>query len=384
MKILHLCSSVDPATGGPANVLARLSPAQAALGHDVTIVTLDTPDRVETVRPRLEKAGVRLVHPTTPVGLARARGVVRSLMDDGMSSGAPDVGHIHGLWQALPHLGSGVFRKRGVPYVFRPCGMLDPAVMSMSGTLKKRAFLALRGRRDINGAQGMHFTTTTERDLVKPMGLSPKPFVIPNGVEWAEFEALPERGSYRASSGIGDRPLVVFFSRVHQKKGLDLLLPAFAKGAPEDAVLVLVGPGEEGYVASLRAEAAGLGIGDRVVFTGMIQGAERFAPVVDADLFCLPSYQENFGVAVVEALAAGTPALISDQVNIFQDVVEAGVGRATRCEVDEIADALREMLTDRDALRAMGARGRVWAEETFDWTRIVDRIDAMYARVKAS
>ncbi|GAB4516146.1 MAG: glycosyltransferase [Phycisphaerales bacterium] len=381
MKILHLCTSVDPSTGGPANVLARLTPAQVARGHEVRIVTMDTPDRVSDVRPALEGAGVRLMHPQRPATGPLAPLGVKRLLGEAMEGWTPDVGHIHGLWQALPHVGSSVLRKRGVPYVFRPCGMLDPTVLAMGGALKKRVFLAVRGKGDLNGASGLHFTTTTERDLVAPMGLRPEAFVIPNGIDWSEYEALPERGAYRASSGIGDAPLVVFFSRVHEKKGLDILLPAFAQGAPADARLVLVGPGEAGYVASLEREAARLGIGERVVFTGMIRGADRFAPVVDADLFCLPSYQENFGVAVVEALACGTPVLISDQVNIFQDVVDAGVGRAEPCDIEQTAGALSAMLADRHALREMGARAREWARETYAWTKIVERVDAMYARV---
>ena len=381
MKILHLCTSVDPATGGPANVLARLTPAQVERGHEVRIVTMDAPDRVADVRASLESAGVRLVHPRTHVTGRFASGTVKALLAEVMDGWTPDVGHIHGLWQGLPHVGSSVLRSRGLPYIFRPCGMLDPAVLAMSGALKKKAFLALRGKRDINGARGMHFTTTTERDLVAPMGLTPEKFVIPNGIAWSEYESLPERGAYRASSGIGEVPMCVFFSRVHPKKGLDILLPAFAQGAPSDARLVLVGPGDEGYVESLRAEAERLGIADRVVFTGMIRGGDRFGPVVDADLFVLPSYQENFGVAVVEALACGTPALISDQVNIFSDVVEAGVGRAEPCDVEATTRALDEMLRDRGALREMGARGRAWARETYAWTSIVERVDAMYERV---
>jgi glycosyltransferase involved in cell wall biosynthesis len=374
---------VDPATGGPANVLARLTPEQARRGHEVRIVTMDLPGQVEGVRPRFDEAGVRLEHIEKRPARGLAPLAVGEVVNRATSGWTPDVAHIHGLWQALPHTGAKMMRTRGIPYVFRPCGMLDPAVVSMSGTLKKKLFLALRGKKDLNGASALHFTTTTERDLTQPLGLTANKFVIPNGIEWAEFESLPERGSFRASSGLGDRPIVTFFSRVHRKKGLDLLLPAFKEGAPEDAALVLVGPGEEGYVESLKREAASLGIGDRVVFTGMIQGIERFAPVVDADLFCLPSYQENFGVAVVEALACATPALISDQVNIYRDVVDAGVGRATRCDAGDIASAMGEMLNDRGALREQGVRARDWARETFAWTQIVGRIDEMYDRVTA-
>lgn len=381
MRVLHLITSVDPSTGGPANVIARMTPEQAARGHDVRVVSMDTPERAEGVRERFESAGVRLFHSAGPVGRLAGPSAAMEIVLGAIRGWQPDVGHIHGMWQAMPHVGAKTLRTRGVPYVFRPCGMLDPTVVRMSGALKKRAFLLVRGKKDLNGAHGLHFTTTTERDLVAPMKITAEPFVVPNGIEWGEFETLPARGGFRAARGLGERPLVTFFSRLHEKKGLDLLLPAFAQGAPADAALALVGPGEKAYVDGLRAEAERLGIADRVLFTGMLEGADRFAPLVDADLFCLPSYQENFGVAVVEALACGAPALISDQVNIYQDVVDAGVGRATRCDVSEVAQAMGAMLTDRPALRDMGARGREWARDTFPWTRIVDRIDDMYARV---
>ncbi|MEM1423522.1 MAG: glycosyltransferase [Planctomycetota bacterium] len=390
MRVLHLISSVDPVYGGPSNVLARLAPEQVRSGHEVCVATVDTPDRLVDVKPVLEPAGVRMVHPSESVagpfasdktGGLFASGAARAMIDEATDGWAPDVAHIHGLWHSFPHAASAELRERGIPYAVRPCGMLDPAVIRMSGAWKKKLFLALRGRRDINGARAMHFTTATERDLVGPMGLTPEPFVIPNGIAWSEYEALPERGSYRAESGIGDAPMAVFFSRLHGKKGLDILLPAFARGAPADAHLVLVGPGDDGYVAGLRRDAERLGIAGRTRFTGMLKGAARFAPVVDADLFVLPSYQENFGVAVVEALACGTPALISDQVNIFRDVVDAGVGRAEPCDVDATAKAIGGMLADRGALREMGARGREWARETYAWTSIVAKIDAMYGFV---
>lgn len=379
MRIVHLTNSIDPVSGGPANVLARLCPVQVQRGHEVTIITSDDPSSVDDVRSRLGEAGVA-VHADGPGRgpIARSPNAIARL--EATVSAGVDLMHGHGLWQHLVHWGAGVCRRRSVPYIIRPCGMLDPWSLSQ-GRLKKRAFLALKAKRDLNAAAGLHFTTETEQDLTRPLGLKPRGFVIPNGLDWSEFESLPQAGAFRERHGIGDRPLVVFLSRLHHKKGLDLLLPAFRAGAPEDAVLALVGPGEDAYVADLKQQAEQIGIRDRLIFTGMLRGQERIEALADADLFTLPSYQENFGVAVIEAAAAGTAVLISDQVNIWHEVKTADAGEVVRCDRDELAAALRSMLADRDQLVRTGLAGRDWAKQGFTWDAIAERVDAMYQAV---
>lgn len=379
MRIVHLTNSIDPVSGGPANVLARLAPVQVQRGHEVVIITADDPETVPDVTELLSAAGVRVISKGPGKGpICRAPDAIGSLASE-LDRGT-EVMHGHGLWQHLVHWGASVCRSRSVPYIIRPCGMLDPWSLAQ-GRLKKRLFLFLKAKRDLERAAALHFTTETERRLVEPLGLRTPSFVIPNGLDWSEFEVLPASGMFRAAHGLGERPLVVYLSRLHHKKGLDLLLPAFAAGAPSDAVLALVGPGEESYVAGLRREAEQLGIGDRLIFTGMIKGAKRIEALADADLFTLPSYQENFGVAVIEAAGAGTPVLISDQVNICDEVREAGVGSVVPCEQQALAASLGAMLGDRDQLRVMGERARVWARDHFAWSSIADQVDAMYGSV---
>lgn len=379
MRIVHLINSIDPVSGGPANVLARLAPVQVNRGHEVTIISADGPAGVTEIDERLTGAGVR-VEPKGPGSgpFAKAPRAVEELKR-AIGSGV-DVVHGHGLWQHLVHWGASVCRASGVPYIIRPCGMLDPWSLSQ-GRLKKTLFLALKAKKDLNAAGGLHFTTETERKLVEPMNLRARPFVIPNGLDWDEFAELPPSGAFRSRHEIGDRPLVVFLSRLHHKKGLDLLLPAFAEAAPPDAVLALVGPGEPGYVDGLRSQGEQLGIADRLIFTGMLNGSERIEALADADVFALPSYQENFGVAVIEAAAAGTPVLISDQVNIWDEVEAAEVGRVVPCEVAPVAQAMREMLADPATLDSTGARARSWARDHFAWTSIAAQVDAMYEAV---
>lgn len=380
MKILHVCTSIDPSTGGPANVLARLSRVQVQeRGHELSIVTADEPRAVESVA--LSVRGARLIA-AGPAHGAFARGArVAASIEERLRSGV-DVVHIHGVWQHAPHTAARAAHAAGVPYIVRPCGMLDPWCLNQ-GRLKKRAFLALIGRRHLNRAAALHFTTETERQLVEPLRLKPRGFVIPNGLDWDEFETLPARGAFRAAHAIGDRPLVVFLSRLHHKKGLDLLLPAFAKLNDSSAMLALIGPGEAAYVEQLRDEAKRLRIDDRVILPGMVAGRARLEALRDADLFCLPSYQENFGVSVIEALGMGTPVLISDQVNIHQEVAAANVGDVVPCHIEPLATRLRAMLSDRARLADMASRARPWVERTFRWDAIAVQVDAMYEQVLA-
>ncbi len=378
MKILHVCTSIDPQTGGPANVLARLARVQSeACGHEVHIITADDPARVRDVSAGLGAARLAAGGPARGPFAKGPRTV--EMIDERLRTGV-DLVHIHGLWQHAPHVAAAKARTARVPYIFRPCGMLDPWSLNQ-GRLRKRAFLLLRGRRDLNRAAALHFTTETERRLVEPLGLAPPAHVIANGLDWGEFELQPVRGAFRAAHGIGDRPLVMFLSRVHHKKGLDLLLPAFARLADRQAMLAIIGPGEPEYLTHLQARAQQLGIGDRVIFPGMIAGRGRLEALRDADLFCLPSYQENFGVSVIEALGVGTPVLISDQVNIQGEVAAAGVGEVVPCRVEPLAAKLEAMLADRSRLAEMGAHARPWVERTFRWDVIAGKIDAMYAAV---
>lgn len=383
MRIVHLTNSIDPVSGGPANVLARLAPVQVSRGHEVCVITADDPDRVVDVVASLDASGVKVLPRGPGSGpISRAPEALNALRE-AIDSGSCELMHGHGLWQHLVHWGASVCRAKSVPYILRPCGMLDPWCLAQ-GRLKKQIFLALKARRDLNQAAAIHFTTETERELVARLGLKASPFVIPNGIDCSEFEQLPIPGQFREKHGISDQPLVVYLSRLHHKKGLDLLLPAFAESVPKDAVLALVGPGESDYIRQLKSTGEQLGIDDRLIFTGMIKGAGRIQALADADLFVLPSYQENFGVAVIEAAAAGTPVLISDQVNICGEVREAGAGRVVPCEQAAIGKALSDMIADRESLAKTGAIARSWAMQTFPWENIAQRVDDMYQSVIAA
>jgi len=381
MRVLHVISNIDPSLGGTSTALIALARAQRRAGLDVDVLsTFSTPSEATADELRRERIGVTLIGPTTNP-LSRHPQIEPALREQVPRA---DVVHIHALWEEVQYRAARVARELGKPYVMTPHGMLDPWSLRQS-KWKKRLYLALRLRANLNGATAIHYTSEIERDLAASLNLKPRTIVEPNGVDLAEFETLPPRGVFRAKHPmLGERPIVLFLSRIHPKKGLDLLIPQFARAAPVDTALVIAGPDADGYANEVRAIAERCGIRSRVLFTGMLRGRERVEAFVDADLFALTSYQENFGIAVVEALAAGCPVLISDQVNIHREIAAAGVGVVVQLTVESVRHELHRWMHDENLRRQAGGRGPAFVRERYDWNRIAEHWAAHYASVAGS
>ncbi len=379
MHILHVIASLDAKFGGPTLALVGLAGAQVQAGLRVSVVTPWRADEITSPTESLRRHGVAVerVGPVSgPLGNhPRLAAVVREQILQA------DIVHIHGLWEQIQHVAAQSPGDK--PYLFRPCGMLDPWSLNQS-RWKKRIYMAVRLRRDLNHAAAIHYTTDIERDLAAPLRLKPPAIVEPNGVDLAEFDALPEPGSFRRRHHIpSDRRLVIFMSRLHHKKGLDKLIPAFGRLKDTNAMLAVVGPDFDGYQKIVEKMIADAGIKDRVFFTGMLEGADRVAALSDADLFVLPSYQENFGIAVVEALAAGTPVVISDQVNLYPDVLAAKVGGVVPLDIDLLAAEIDRWLADEPLRQTAGEAAARFARSRYDWREIAVRWKGRYERLLA-
>lgn len=369
MHVLHVISGIDPRTGGTTTALAGLAEAQLNAGLRVSVAATHVEDFESSVADHLRKVGVNvtLIGPTrTALRYHREIApVLKRLIADA------DIVHIHALWEEIQHRAAVLARRLGVPYVISPHGMLDPWSLGQS-RIKKRLYMAMRLRRDLNHAAALSFTTETERQLTEPLNLRPPGVVETLGLNLEEFETLPEPGTFRKRyPALGDRPILLFLSRIHHKKGLDLLVPAFAQVHDRDAMLVIAGPdSDDGYQATVQDMVDKHDLADRVIFTGMLFGVERIEAMADADLFVLPSYQENFGIVVIEALAAGTPVTISDQVNLHHDVTEGDVGEVIRPNVDAVADAMNRWLGDANRRADVSERARPFVWARYDWKEI--------------
>jgi glycosyltransferase involved in cell wall biosynthesis len=324
VKILQAITSVDPASGGPIAAIEQLSLAHCAWGHTVEVACLDDPHAPWVAASPLK------VH---ALGPGRTSYAFSSRYGPWLREHARrfDCIVVNGLWQ---YTGFGVWLHRAsVPYFVFPHGMLDPYFKRAFPLkhLKKWLYWPWAEYRVLRDARAVLFTAQAEKllaresfwlyrccEAVTSLGTAPPP-----GDSRAQkalfFERFP---------GLVGRRLVLFLGRLHPKKGCDLLIEAFARVASSDPSLALVmaGPDQVGWQVTLVALAERFGIAGRVHWTGMLSGDLKWGALHAAEVFALPSHQENFGVAVAEALACGLPVLLSDRVNIWREIAADGAG----------------------------------------------------------
>jgi glycosyltransferase involved in cell wall biosynthesis len=395
MKILHVIGSLDPAAGGTTSVLAALARHQTNAGHSVAVCTTDRghpPSKllgVEAVARVLKTAVDLHCFGVDFSPLLYSRSMARWLRN---SISRFDIVHIHGVYRFPMAYAARCAHMQTVPYIVRPHGSLDPYLFRQSSTsvVLKRLYERWFALPLLNAAGAIHYTSEDERERASFLRLRAPSFVVPNGIDWDRFEQLPRRGAFRVRLGIGSVPLALFLGRINFKKGLDLLVPAFAqlRRLHPDAHLAIVGPDNEGYGAKVRQWVRDCGLEQWVHLVDRLDGPEVLQAYVDADVFVLSSYTENFGLTVVEAMACGVPVVISDQVNIHRAVQDAGAGVVTRCDIDEIAEAMAALLSDEARRQAMEAAGRCAARDQYSWPPIVRQLTLEYevliARMRGS
>ena len=299
-------------------------------------------------------------------------------------AGKFDLMHLHSLYMYHDRAGARAARRSGIPYIVRPHGTLDPYIWKRRRA-RKTVFEWWFQNRVLEQAAALHYTTRDEWRLAAPVARNPCGFVVPNGLDTDEFASLPAKGAFRAMHPeIGDRPIILFLGRLNFKKGLDLLAPAFGRlrAAGHDAHLVLAGPDDD-MADKTRAWLAEAGALDRTTFTGMITGDDKLAALADAAMFVLPSYSENFGIAVAEAMACGLPVAISDAVNIWSDVQAAGAGLVGPCDIDATARNMIEILENPGRAAEMAANGVRLVRDKYSWDGIAPTLEKAYEDVLA-
>lgn len=328
MRVLNVLHTVNPEAGGVAEGLRQMVPALHRMGHQHTTLSLDGPD----------DAWVRdFPGPIVAVGPSRSRYAYQTGLHGSLRSMAAD--HealiVHGLWQYTGLAARRAARRAGRPYFVYPHGMLDPWFKRHYPLkhLKKLLYWTLAEHPVLHDATAVLFTTDEERLQASRSfaRYSVREAVVGHGLSVDDacqrITSQPFRQRFGRSEG---RRLMLFLGRLHEKKGCDLLIDAFAResaGEP-DWMLVMAGPDGGGMRSALEQQAHTLGVADRVIWTGMLSGELKWSAFRAAEVFVLPSHQENFGMAVVEALAMGVPALVSQQVNIWREIVLDDAGFA--------------------------------------------------------
>ena len=377
LKILHVVPSYLPATryGGPIRSVHGLARAQAARGHDVKVFTtnIDGP----TVSPvpvgvPVEIDGVEVWYFPTSVGrrLYRSPAMAAALNSRNMSF---DIVHLHSVFLWPTMMAARWAIATGTPYILAPRGMLVADLIARKSGWLKRAWIALFERRTIAGAAALHLTSDVELAAFKAMGFRARHIeVIPNAV------GLPPASDAPAKHGNRARPYVLFVGRVNWKKGLDRLIPAMAQVPGVD--LLIAGTDEEAYQLHLEALAEQHRVADRIRFLGEVDGDEKWSLLRGAVLLGLTSYNENFGMVVLEAMAAGCPVLVTPEVGMAGEVRASGAGVVVRGEPGAIAAAIADLLQRPEELRIMGQKGRAVASSKYSWDAVARQMESLYAR----
>ncbi len=385
MRILHVISSMAPRYGGPPKACFEMARALAALGHFVNVYTtnLDGPGEIDVPLDRAvlrDGVEIRFFPIQYPRFWGTSRQLARALRKDIREY---DLVHIHTLYQFHSAVAAHYCRKYNVPYLIRAHGMLDPFLYRRH-RLRKSIVELFFENRNIRKASAIHFTTDQEKILAEQYTFKTPGIVVPHGLYLEEYKNLPEADSFRSQypETVG-KSIILHFGRLNFKKGLDILSSAFAKVARrrDDAHLVLSGPDNEGYGEKVRDWLHREGVLDRATFTGMLTGEDKLSILKDADVFALPSYSENFGISVVEAMACGVPVVISDKVNIWREVVAGGAGRVAPCNADRFADIILDLLDNPEMAKQMGDKGKTLVKKRFQWSDVALVLENAYRSI---
>ncbi len=389
MKVLHVIPGLSPAFGGPTNALLRLACLQAEAGIDAQIMTTDADisGRLSVPLDReVLRDGVRIRYfPVQgPLRYKYSYPLWRALKAGVRGF---DAVHIHALFQFSTFAAGYWCRKYRVPYLVRPLGQLDPYSLAQHAFVK-RCYLALTEKRCLERAWGVHFTTEEEQSLAGRLGLHIRGVVVGLGFDPRECARSPEPGLLcERFPQLRGKKVVLFLGRLHYKKGLEVLVRAFAGVCRRraDAVLLIAGPDNEGYSSRVKAWLKEEGAEDRAVFSGMLEGDLKRAAFCQSDVFALPSYSENFGVAVAEAMAYGLPVIVSDKVNLASRIAQRAAGVVVPAgDAPRLGEALERVLADPDYRRELSSRGKEMAWEEFDLRASVRALQEVYARMRAS
>ena len=390
MKILQVTNFFKPSweSGGPARNTYELSKRLVEKGHEVTVYTTDgfkSRLNVEKNKP-VEVDGIRTYYfRNLSSYLARkmtltipyyspivARRELRNF----------DVIHIHEYRMMLAVVIHHYAKKYGVPYILQARGSIVP--FTQKGRRFKNIVGQFFGDNILRDATKLIFTTKMElKKCEEDVSINKdKVAIVPNGIDLPEYDNLPKKEEFRERYAItDDEKIILYLGRIHEIKGLDLLVKAFADLVKEldNVRLVIVGP-DDGFLSTLKRQIEDLKIDDKVLFTGPLFERDKLKVYVDADVFVLPSIYESFGNVALEACACGTPVIVTDRCGV-SEWVNSNVGYVVEYDENQLRDAIFKVLSDVEPRVRFGEGGRRLIKEYFSWDKIILDVEKIYEQI---
>jgi glycosyltransferase involved in cell wall biosynthesis len=375
-RCVHYLRHVRLEEGGVARAVLDICSLLARRGHHVTLLTADARDV-----PAAWQAGDKNLPRAVIIPAPRFAGPAPVEAESALRNA--HVLHLHAPWEISNLPLARWARRWHIPYIVSIHGMLDRWSLRQK-RLKKWLFLALVGRRFLAGAARVHCTALAELEQAAHLLRPGSGVVIPYAIDLAAFVELPGTAiALSAYPGLTrDTPRLLFLSRLHPKKRPDLLIEAAAMlaRAGQPCQVILAGPGETRYIARLQRLANERGLNRSVIFTGMIDGLTKASLFQAGDVFVLPTSQENFGIVLVEALAAGTPVVTTRGVDIWQHLKAAGAVIVDQ-DSAQMATAIGSLIADLPKASKRGHEGREWVFRELDADRVIGAYGRMYRDV---
>jgi len=365
MRVLHVIPSIAERSGGPATAIIPMCRALMQQGIEVLLVSTDAGLTKSDVA---EYKGVpAMLFPSEFGESFKYSRPLASWLTTNIRQF--DLAHVHAVFNHSSVVAARACRRAGVPYVIRPLGTLDPWSMTQK-SLRKRLFWQVAGKRMLQGAAAVHYTSEAEKLSTERLTGLNHGRVVPLGIEQTPVTTR---------ENLVQRPYVLVLSRLHPKKGLDVLIDAFLSLAQQFSGwrLVLAGDGPPEYVSQLKSKASQC---DRIVFTGWVDGEQKDALLGCASLLALPSHQENFGLCVMEAMSHSVPVMVSPGVNLAQEIVTANAGWVAAIDKGSLTAKLAEALSD-EAERAKRGRAGLQLSLLYSWENATKRLVQLYQQI---
>lgn len=357
MKVLHIISSLDVKTGGPARSVPQTCIELAKLGLHIEIIAQPSSNPVDI--PEI---------PNLKIIFYTYSELIKFAKD--LSNTNYDLIHLQHIWAPYIPIMANAARKKGIPYIITPRGMLEPWIMARNSWKKKLAMM-LYQRKDLNKASLLHATAEMEADSIRKLGFKNPIAVIPNGIDLSDLPA-PKRE-------YGNKKMV-FLSRIHPKKGIELLLEAWNQINIGDWTLEIAGDGEPAYIESIKQRIDFLTL-KSVKLVGPRYGEEKWNFIKSADIFVLPTFSENFGIVVAEALAMGVP-VITTQGTPWQELETFNCGWWIDLSLETLKANLEiAMKCNSKALIEMGNNGTELISRKYDIKAVALQLTEEYQKL---
>ncbi|MFM7365657.1 MAG: glycosyltransferase [Cuspidothrix sp.] len=394
MKVLHVIPSVSSVRGGPSQVVLEMVKVLRKTGIDAEIATTND-HGTELLNVPLRK---RIDYQQVPIWFfSRFSPSLHSLREFALSIDFTiwlweninnyDLLNIHAIFSYTSTIAMIIARLQKVPYINQPHGLLCKWSLQQSA-IKKQIYLNIIEKANLNCSQGIHFSSTLERQECAPLNLASANFIIPHGLMITGTISHADQRLRQHFNLPLDQPIILFLSRLHRKKGLDYLIPALGKLYDYDFTFIIAGSGDPDYETEVKTLVKTHGIEQKTHFTGFVKGEIKDLLIQGASIFALTSYSENFGISVLEALAAGVPVIVTPSVALSDIIQENQIGYVTELDVDAISTTIQQFLDNHKLAKKMGdsqvvlrSRVRQFILDNYTWDKAGSKMISVYENI---